>query len=154
MPYAIRGQEVVIAITVGDAFAAQFGLFGQLAGSFFKVRDFTLTARTDITEEPYLGEQFDDLDIQHHGWDFSFSIDEVDAEAINFMDLVVYKDGANLPPPEVAVSATYTYRSLTLLPKTEQLTGCILRLAEKKVGGRKEKVQNSFEGKAKFKTTL
>lgn len=154
MSSRIRGQEATISITVGDDFAEAYGFFGQLTGSFFKVRDFTLTPRTDINEESFLGEKFDDLDIQHHGWDFSFTIDEVDASVTAFMDLIAYKERNSLPPPEVGVQVSYTYRDPNTLPTTDQLIGCYMKLAERTIGGRKEYIQNSFEGKAKDKETL
>lgn len=158
MSSRIRGQEMSLSISVQDEFAAAFQIFGQLAGSFFKVRDWTLTPRTDLVEESYLGENFDDLDIQHHGFDFAFTVDELDAAAINFLSLLTFKEENALPPPIIGVSATYIYREQTLvtptLPHTVLLSQCVLKQSERSVAGRKEYIQNSFEGKAKQRKVI
>jgi hypothetical protein len=156
MSARIRGQEASIRITVNAAFAASFNIFGNLAGSFFKVRDFTLTPRTDLVEESYLNENFDDLDVQHHGYDFSFTIDELDDAALNYLSLITYNEENALPPAEVSVSVRYVYRDVLnpTGPKTEQLIDCVLKMAERTIGGRKEYIQNSFEGKAKQRKVL
>jgi hypothetical protein len=158
MSSRIRGQEATVRIKVADEFAAAFGIFGQLAGSFFKVREFTLTPRTDLVEQEYLGEDFDDLDVQHHGFDFSFTIDELDNAAINFLSLIVFKESAKLPPPVISVAVTYIYRETAIvaptLPHTEELIGCVMKQADRTIGGRKEYIQNSYEGKAKLRQVL
>jgi hypothetical protein len=150
MSARIRGQEATIRITVADEFAAAFGIFGTMVGSFFKVRDFSLSPRQDLVEQEYLGEDFDDLDFQHHGHDFSFTVDELDESVLNFLSLVTFKEAANLAPPIIGVSATFVYRNQVTLPQTVRLVDCVLKLAERSIGGRKEYIQNSFEGKAKY----
>lgn len=149
MSTRIRGQEALISVTVDDEVAAAFGLAGQIVGSFFKVRDFTVTPRTDLTEEGFLGEAFDDIDIQHHGYDFSFTIDETDAAAINFLSLITYKESASLRPTEVGLTVSYTYRDSAVLPRSETYIGCLLKVASRTIGGRKEYIQTAIEGKAK-----
>jgi len=154
MTARIRGQEATVRITVADDFAASFGIFGQLEGSFFKVRDFTLTPRQDLIEQEYLGEDFDDLDFQHHGHDFSFTVDELDEAALNFLNLVTFKEESNQAPPVIGVSVTFVYRNGTTLPQTMRLIDCVLKLSERTIGGRKEYIQNSFEGKAKRQAVI
>lgn len=154
MSARIRGQEATIRITVADDFAASFGLFGQLEGSFFKVRDFSLTPRQDLVEQEYLGEDFDDLDFMHHGHDFAFTVDELDGAALNFLSLVTFKEEAHLAPPIIGVSASFVYRNGLTLPHTVRLIDCVLKLSERSIGGRKEYIQNSFEGKAKRQALL
>lgn len=151
MSSRIRGQEAVLNITVVDEFAPNFGLGGPLAGSFAKVKNFSITPRIDQTEEGYVGETADDLDQQVHGYDFSFSIDELDSAAIDFLSLIAFKELTNLAPPIITVTASYVYRDLTIQPRTEILTECILKPAERNVGGRKEYISNSYEGKAKHR---
>jgi len=152
MSSRLRGQEAFISITVSDEFLQSVGLAGELAGSFTKVRDFSITPRIDQIEESYLGETFDDLDQQVHGFDFSFTVDELDASALQFLDLVVFKEQFNLAPPVVTVSVTYVYREGGVQPQTQIFSDCILKNAERSIGGRKEYIQNSFEGKAKQHT--
>ena len=154
MSSRIRGQEATVRVTVSDEFAAAFGIFGQLEGSFFKVRDFTHTPRQDLGEESYLGEDADDLDIQHHGHDFSFTVDELDDSVLRFLSLITFKEEAHLPPPQVGLTVTYIYRNGVTLPQTFRLIGCVLKLSERSIGGRKEYIQNSFEGKAKHHAVI
>lgn len=149
MSSRVRGQEAIIAITVADEFLQNFGLEGLLSGSFTKVRNFSITPRIDQTEEPYLGEDFDDLDQQLHGYDFEFTVDELDSQAIDFMNLIAFKEANKLPPPVITASVTYIYRNPDIQPRTETLIECILKPAERSMGGRKEYIQNSYEGKAK-----
>ena len=154
MSTRLRGQEAAISITVADEFLSAFGLQGLLEGSFTKVRDFSLTPRIDQTEEAYLGEDFDDLDQQLHGYDFSFTVDELDTQALDFLSLIAFKETNKLPPPVITVSVSYVYRDPNVLPRTEILMECVLKVAERTIGGRKEYIQNSFEGKAKDKQVI
>ena len=154
MSSRLRGQEAKIAITVADEFLATFGLAGLLEGSFTKVRDLTITPRIDQTEEAYIGEDFDDLDQQLHGYDFAFTVDELDTQALDFLSLIAFKETNKLPPPVITVSVSYVYRDPTIVPRTEILMECILKVAERTIGGRKEYIQNSFEGKAKDKQVI
>ena len=158
MSARIRGQEATVRITITDAFAAAFGFFGQLAGSFFKVRDFTLTPRTDLVEQEYLGENQDDLDVQHHGFDFGFTVDELNNATLQYLSLLTFKEENALPPPIISVATTYIYREQVVvvptLPQTVLLTECVLKQGERTIGGRKEYIQNAFEGKAKKRSVL
>lgn len=151
MSSRIRGQEVNISVVVDDAFLTSFGLEADLQGSFAKVRDFTSSPRIDQTEESYLGEDFDDLDQQVHGYDFSFTVDELDSQVLDFLSLIAFKELNKLTPPVITVAATYIYREPNILPRQEVFVECVLKPSERSVGGRKEYVQNSFEGKSKFR---
>lgn len=141
MSARIRGQEALIQITVDDE---------PRAGSFFKVKDFRSTPRTDLTEEPYLGEQTDDLDTQHHGFDITFSVDNQDAETLRLLDLIVANEEAHIAPPDVVIAVTYLYREPGQLNQTEQYSDGVIKVAEQGIGGRKEYITTGFE--AKFKT--
>ncbi len=154
MSSRIRGQEAAINITVADEFVIPFGLEGLLTGSFTKIRDFTITPRIDQTEEPYIGETFDDLDQQLHGYDFGFTIDELDTQAVDLLSLLAFKEGSNLPPPVITVSVSYIYREPNILPRTEILMECILKPSERSIGGRKEYIQNTYEGKCKNRQVI
>jgi len=154
MSSRLRGQEAAINIVIADEFLSAFGLQGKLGGTFTKVKDFTSTPRIDQTEEPYIGEDFDDLDQQLHGYDFSFTCDELDTQALDFLSLIAFKEQNKLPPPVITVTASYIYRDPTILPRTEVLMECVLKPAERSIGGRKEYISNSFEGKAKQRQVI
>lgn len=149
MSQRIRGQEAKISILVTDEFLQAFGLTGQLEGSFTKVKDFKSSPRMEQTEEGYVGENADDLDQQLNGWDFSFTIDELDSSALDLFQLIAHKEKNKLRAPEIVIQVTYAYRDERTLPRTEIFMGCILKMSERNIGGRKEYISNSFEGKAK-----
>lgn len=149
---ASRGQEATIRVSCQDEFASLFGLIGLLP--LVNVNDWTLTPRTDLVEKDYLGEQTTSLDEQHHGYDFAFSVDEANPTVIAMQDLIQYKHELGLEPPVWAVSATVKYRDGITLPRTEQLTGCRIKIASRGFGGRTEYIQSSVEGKARGKKTF
>lgn len=149
---ASRGQEATIRVTCQDDFAAAFGLVGLLP--LFNVNDWTLTPRTDLVEKEYLGEKYTSIDEQHHGYDFSFSVDETNATIIAMQDLIEYKHELGLEPPIWAVSATVKYRDGVTLPRTEQLINCKLKIASRGFGSRTDYIVSSVEGKAQGKKTF
>lgn len=154
MSSRVRGAEATIRVTVADEFAPAFGINGQLEGTFFKVKDFRVTPRTDLVEEGYIGENFDDLDIQLHGYDLAWTVDELDNAAIKYMNLLAFKQASDLAPPVITVSVTYFYREPGVLPQTVQYIGCVMKISERSIGGRKEYINNSIEAKAKDRQVL
>lgn len=154
MSHRIRGQEAIINVTVADEFAAAFGLIGRLGGSFAKVRNMTITPRIEQSEEGFIGDDTDELDQQLNGYDFSFTVDETDSIALDFLSLIAFKENNKLPRPVITVSVSYIYRDLFVLPRTEVLLDCIMKPTERTIGGRKEYIQNSFEGKARDRKVM
>lgn len=140
----IRGQEITI----------QFFADGvRLGGSFYKVTDFTATPRTDLNEEDFLGEDASDIDTQHHGWDFSGTLHNVDAATINFLSNLVDREVGQLQPQEIVVNVTRKFREPTAVPRvvTENYYGAQMKLTEDGFSGRKDYVTTGFEGKAKYR---
>ena len=145
MSFRIRGQEALVQINVD----------GQpQVGSFLKVRDLRITPRMDLMEESYLNEAADDLDIQHHGYDFSFTVDNIDDETLKFLDNIVLREFAHISHPNIVMSVTYSYREPGTTNRTELFMDIVMKISEQSIGGRKEYVQTSFEGKAKTKLLL
>ena len=141
MSARIRGQEAIVNFTVAG--------LGLLGGSFAKVQEFTATARTDLNEEGYLGETFDDLDIQHHGWDFSFSVHEEDGSSLDYLNQLLSNEESHLSPATVTMQVTINYREAGVAAKTLVFSDVVLKVNELGFAGRKELVSTSFEGKAK-----
>lgn len=145
MSARIRGQEATVRITVD----------GQVQrGSFFKVTDFEVTPRTDLTEEGYLGETEDDIDIQHHGFDFSFSVDNEDEGPLEFLSDIVEREADRQAHPSITVLVIYAYRKQGARNKVEVYHDCFMKLATQGFGGRKEYVKTSFEGKSKRRSLM
>lgn len=140
MSSRIRGQEALLTVTVDGE---------RQEGSFFKVRDFRVTPRTDIIEEDYLGELKSDLDIQHHGFDGSFTVDNEDALTISYLSEIIAREENHERHPSIVISVEYVYREPGNLGQIEAYSDCFLKVSEQSIGGRKEYVQTSFEWKAK-----
>ncbi len=145
MAKRIRGQEVTIRIAVDGE---------TLTGSFFKCTDFSTTVRSDITETEFLGELESDLDFQHHGFDFGFSIHEEDAQALDYLNTIIEREQAALQHPDITVTVIHQYRDPSVRTKVEVFHDCYLKVNESGFGGRKEFITTSFEGKAKRRSLM
>lgn len=140
MSLRIRGQEATVRVTVD----------GQVQdGSWFKVKNFTLTPRGDLTEEDYLGELESDLDHQHHGFDLSFEVDLQDRKVIDYMKTIIDREQNQAAHPNVTINVIFAFRGDNGQPMAISLYGVFLRPTEIGIGGRKEYVSAPFEGKAK-----
>lgn len=140
-----RGQEITTRVIVDGV---------EQPGSFFKVTEFTTTPRTDLIEEEYLGELQSDLDIQHHGFDFSFTVHVQDQTVLNFLTTIVAREQAALPHPTISIVVTHVYREPGAVNQTEVYHDVFLKVSENGFSGRKEYVMASFEGKARRRSQL
>lgn len=145
MSQKMRGQEVTFRVALN-------GILQE--GSMFKVTDFTATPRTDLVEDDYLGEQETDLDIQHHGFDLSWSVDYQDATAMEFMQAILNAEANQEAHPNITITAIYTFREPGVRSKIEVYRNVFCKQAEQSAGGRKEKVKGKFEGKCKKRVLL
>lgn len=145
MSLRIRGQEVTVRVVVD----------GEVQpGSFFKVTEFTTAMRTDINEEPFLGELEDDLDIQHHGFDFSFTVQNEDAATLEFLSTIIGREQNAEQHPDITLTVIYNYREPGVQDRVEVFHDVFLKVNEQSFGGRKEYVTTSLEGKAKRRSLL
>lgn len=140
MSARIRGQEAVVRFTVGGV---------PVEGDFAKVKDLTITPRTDLTEEGYLGETFDDLDVMHHGADFSFTVDQESGESLAYLQQLVDNEEATIAPTGVVMSVILNYREAGVIPQEIVLQQVVMKVNDLSFSGRKDYVSTSFEGKAK-----
>lgn len=139
MSQRIRGQEATIQIVVdGDV----------KNGTFAKVTDFNLTPRTDVMETSFLGELEDDLDIQHHGFDFDYSLQEQDKKSHQLLMDIVAREVARTRHPAINIVVTFAYRAGEPA-QTIVLQNCFMKLDGISIGGRKEYVGNKWSGKCK-----
>ena len=105
-------------------------------------------------EASYLGEVFDDLDIQHHGYDFSFSVDNEDSQTLYFLQTLQNNEENNINPQRIGMSVEYTYRRVGEMPTVQMFGNIVMKVGTHAIGGRKEYINTSFEGKAKTMTTI
>jgi hypothetical protein len=116
-------------------------------GSWFKAKDFTVTNRSEIMELDYLGETETDLDFQHHGYDFGFSVDMQDRKTIAFLNKIVERDQLHLTHPKVTMTVIYAFKDGS--STTEMYYDAVLRPTSTSFGARKDGVVVAFEGKCK-----
>jgi hypothetical protein len=145
MSQRIRGQEVTVRVAVD----------GQIQeGSMFKVKEFTSTPRTDLVEEDYLGELESDIDIQHHGFDFSFSIDNQDQIPLELLSEIITREQTQQQHPAITMTVIYAYRETDASNRVEVYHDVFLKVADQGFSGRKDYVTTSFEGKCKKRSLL
>jgi hypothetical protein len=135
-----RGQEVEILFTVEGQ---------EQKGSWLKITDWSLKPRTDIVEDEFLGESETDLDIQHHGYDYSFSIQNQDSAALEYMALIVDRELKRLRHPVVTMTVLHLYREVGAKDRIQVFQTNVMKVDEIAVGGRKERTKAVFSGKCK-----
>ena len=145
MSQRIRGQEVTMRVAVDSRIKT---------GSMFKVTDFTVTPRQDLVEESFLGELEDDIDIQHHGYDLSWSIQNQDEVALELLQDIVAREQNAETHPDVTITVIYAFREPGARNQVEVYHDVFVKINEQGFGGRKEYVTTSFEAKCKRKSLL
>lgn len=142
---ANRGQEISIRVAVGSQ---------PREGTFLRCKTFSATPRTDLVEDDYLGEAQTETDVQHHGWDLSATFDEVDASAIDFTTELARREENHERPQQVTITVITRFRDGKTKPKIEVYPDVAWKQSERSMGGRKERIANSFEGKCKTRSVL
>ena len=140
MSLKMRGQEVTIRVAVDGVIQT---------GSMFKATDWTATPRTDLKEDDYMGEQETDLDIQHNGWDMSFSVDTIDDAALNLIDLIIANEQQHIAHPDITFTVIYTFREPGTRGKIYIYHQVYMKADEEGAAGRKDKHKVKFSCKAK-----
>ncbi len=139
----IRGQEVSIRVAVE----------GQpQSGTWAKVKDFTMTERTEYLEIDYLGEYQTDLDRQHSGFDLSFNVDMQDRALIDFITEEISREENQELPRSITIMVIYSFRNGD--PVGETYFDVVLKVNDQSFGSRTEYVSYSIEGKAKRRAVL
>lgn len=145
MSLKMRGQEVQIRVAVDGVIQG---------GSMFKSTDWTATPKTDLKEDDYLGEDQSDLDIQHNGWSFAFSVDTIDAVALDLLDAIIEREENHDTHPEITLTVIYTFREPGKRGKVYVYPNCFMKADEEGAGGRKEKHKVKFSGSCKRRQPL
>lgn len=135
---AIRGQEATLRVAVD----------GEVKeGSFFNVNDLTITHRGELRDVDYLGEDVSKNDIQHSGFDLSFSVNEEDEKTLNYLQNIVERELNQQAHPVVTISVIFSYRNSTSTRVVVFYNVC-LRMTDMSFGSRTDYIQTSFEAKA------
>lgn len=101
MSERIRGQEQTIRFIVEGT---------PRAGSWLKILDFEERPDQEIKKTGFLGEPTNDGDIQHSGFDLSWTLHELDAEITEFLSETVRREENHEPPQKVRVQVMTRYR--------------------------------------------
>ena len=146
MSQRIRGQEITLRVAVD----------GQTQrGSFFKVTEVSITPRTDLNEEDFLGELESDIDIQHHGYDMEFTVQHQDQAVLDYLSTIVQLEQQALQHPKITITVTYTYRGEAgANDQVEVYYDVFLKPNEVSMSGRKEYVTSSFMAKCKKRSQI
>lgn len=140
-----RGQEATIRLSVD----------GEIQeGSFFNVTDLEITPRTDLNEEDYIGELESDIDIQHHGFDGSFSVHDEDESVLNFLSLIINREQTRGRHPDITLTVIWAYRESGAADQAEVYHDVFMKVASRSVASRKEYVTSSFELKCKKRSQI
>lgn len=148
MSQRMRGQEATIRIAVDGVIQS---------GSMFKVKDFTFTPRQDLTETPYVGEDEDDLDFQHHGFDLAWSVDMLDATTITLLSNLINRELNHQKHPEITVTVIYAFREGAAVGGGRVVvyhTNMVLKQGDESMSGRKEYIGVKYEAKCKKRDVL
>ena len=137
-----RIDEIVSVVLVVDGLPQ--------VGSFAKVTTGQWTPRTDLTDTGFLGESEDEPDVQHHGYDLSFTIHEQDNSAVDsvFLPIVAaLTNGQTLP--EIGLIFIKKYRDASK-PAVQLSFGKVkMKLDNQGFPDRKGFVTTSFSAKCR-----
>lgn len=139
MSERIRGADIFLKIVVDGT---------PLDGSFTKVTKFMAKPRATITETGFVGEPVDDLDTQHHGWDLSWGIHNLDSKAVDFYDDLVAREENHTQPQNIQVHVQYNYRTPGIQNKYLVYYGVKAIQGDEGFNGRKDYIETSYEAKA------
>jgi hypothetical protein len=145
MSQRIRGEEISVRFLRNGT---------PLAGSWLKCQDFEVTPRTDLKETDFLGESETDVDIQHHGFDLSFTLHNLDGQTIEFLDDLIANEEAHQAPDDVRVQALYSYRTPGQRKRVVTYFSGVVKVASEGFRSRKEYVETKFEGKYQKRKTI
>lgn len=148
MSQRMRGQEATLRVAVDGVVQA---------GSMFKVKDFTFTPRQDLTETSYVGEDEDDLDFQHHGFDLSWTVDLLDATTIDLLTTLVQREQNHQRHPEITITVIYAFREGAAAGGGRVVVyhgNLVLKQGDESASGRKDYIGVKYEAKCKKRSVL
>lgn len=140
-----RGQEVTVQ-TIVD---------GDLQGSSWsKVLDFNVTPRQEVSETGFLGELEDDLDFQHHGFDFDMTLQELDEKLRDVLFDLVAREQARAAYPAIQIIITIAHRAGQAPTETIVLENAKFKFDSFAIGSKKDFITTKISGKCKTMARL
>lgn len=114
------------------------------AGSFAKVRSFSVKPDATVSKTDHLGATTSVVDLMHHGWDGNFTIEEEDQSAALVYEGIAQAAVDGTTPPRISLMEIRRYVDPALIPQTFIYEDVILKLDEEAASGRKEYNTASF----------
>jgi hypothetical protein len=140
MAQRIRGQEVTVMLVVDG---------NQQVGSFAKTERFKWNPMADLESSDFVGESTSEPDVQHHGYEFSFTVHQMEGNALAVWQNIANQLAAGGVLPNVSLVAVKKFRDPSLVPETVVFQRVALKLDDEDVGGRKDYVKNGFSGRCR-----
>jgi hypothetical protein len=131
---AIRGKEATLFLTVDQK---RYTLL---------TKDFTVDHDFDLKMDSYIGNRTDLANPIFNGVNFSFSVDEDDAQAIELSTLLMARERAGLAPPKCALKVKYKFRKPGVGARMLVYSDATLAPGSRNSGGAKENISSSFKG--------
>lgn len=146
MALRIKGSETHVNVVVDGEL---------LAGSFTVMDNWKWQDLSDILQSDFLGESESEFDYQHHGYEFNFTIEEMDNAAVNkiLLPFVASNDAGN-PLPNVNLVFVKSYRDPALAAETITFKSCVVKMDSQDIAGRKDYLKTSFTGRCRAIATF
>ena len=120
-----------------------------------KVTQFSQTPRQDLEELSYIGEDEDEIDFQHHGYDFSWQVDVNDQIPLQILQDLVQRQINRQAHPNLTMNVIYNFREGSGAQDVVEIYHKLkLKVTEIGAGGRKEGVTAGFECKCRKKSLV
>lgn len=145
MSLRIRGQEQTLQVIVEGQ---------DQVGTFLNVTDWTVTPRADLVETDIVGQDETSLDVQYHGVDFKFTVQEEDSKARQFFSDMMDRQRNRERPQKIIIIAHNTYRDSTDPENNMVITNAVMIPTEFGNSGRKEYSKVPFSGKGRIASVV
>jgi hypothetical protein len=120
-----------------------------------KMTEFTATPRDDLEELSYLGEDEDEIDYLHNGFDLSWSVDMADEIPLQILQDIIDRQKNRDRHPNVTMTVIYNFRGGSgATNHTEVYHRLKMKISEQGFAGRKESVKIGFEAKGRKKSLV
>ena len=140
MALRIRGEEQTLQIIVEGQ---------DQTGTFINVRNWKVTPRVDLVETDFIGQDETALDVQYHGVDFDFTVQEQDSKARNFFSDLITRQMKRDRPQKVIIIAHNEYRDSSDPGNNLVITNAVMKPDSFGGAGRKDYSDVPFSGKGR-----
>lgn len=145
MSLRIRGQEQTLQVIVEGQ---------DQVGTFLNVADWSVTPRADLVETDFCGQDESSLDVQYHGVDFKFTVQEEDSKARQFFSDMMDRQRNRKRPQNIIIIVHNEYRESSDPGNNLVITNAVMIPTEFANSGRKEYSKVPFSGKGRIASVV